>query len=336
MPKNINKNAFFIAGIVIIVLIIILLIIIGILSSTNKKETITFNPNRNITNGTDYPEVPENETDENKIDDPEHEKKITGEITYAQTEDGGNIPVPPTFNYIGGSINGGAVIEDTDGNQFVWVPVENINSYTRQIFINNGEGVSVEDIEGLNLKDINDYNTQYDDSVNNYKGFYIARYEAGQDEETGFAISKAGVTPWTQITWQKAKNAAMDMYEENDYFQTDLINSFAWDTTCNWMRNCGINIDESTNYGNYQNSIDGLGRLSQTGSNDRWCVNNIYDMGGNVWELTTEQHGEHQISHIGRGGGYWNYGDIYPISTRAPHDDSSNLSIGFRVVLYLK
>lgn len=126
------------------------------------------------------------------------------------------------------------------------------------------------------------------------------------------------------------------MYDENDYFQTDLINSYAWDSICNWMRNTGTNIDDSTPYGNYQNSSDGLNRVVETGSNERWKINNIYDMAGNAWEYTTEEYGEHEKYHMGRGGGYWNYGNLYPISTRATSEDSSDLNIGFRVVMYLK
>ena len=145
MNINMNKKAFLIAGVVIIVLMIITLILIGVFSSTNKKETISYNLN-NVTNDTEYPELPENETEENETENPgqreDDEGQITGEITKAQTDDGGTIPVPPTFNYIGGNSGDGAVIEDSNGNQFVWVPVENFNSYARQIFANNGRSFS--------------------------------------------------------------------------------------------------------------------------------------------------------------------------------------------------
>ena len=41
--------------------------------------------------------------------------------------------------------------------------------------------------------------------------------------------------------------------------------------------------------------------------------------------------------HIGRGGGYNTGGDTYPISSRATsEEDSPNLAISFRVVMYLK
>ena len=142
--------------------------------------------------------------------------------------------------------------------------------------------------------------------------------------------------PWTQIVWEEARKQSLKMYKENDLFQTDLVNSYAWDTICNWIRNCGYNIDNSTEYGNYQNSANGTKKVMETASNDRWKTNNIYDMAGNAWEYTTEECGEHDKKHIGRGGDYLNDGDKYPISTRATSSDESNLDVGFRVVLYLK
>ena len=186
------------------------------------------------------------------------------------------------------------------------------------------------------MNDINSYNSDFDKSVEKYNGFYIARFEAGKEDDNDLPVSKANVLPWTQVVWEKAKKLSSSMYIENDYFQTDLVNSYAWDTTCIWMEKAEINVDDSTVYGNYQNSSDGLNKVVETGSNDRWKINNIYDMGGNAWEYTTEEYGDHEKYHIGRGGGYWNSGDTYPISTRGTSEDVADLNIGFRVVMYLK
>ena len=185
-------------------------------------------------------------------------------------------------------------------------------------------------------KDI--YNCKDDDSIKNNHGFYVARFEAGKETKNGkdYPISQPDVLPWTQVTWQTAKKASEEMYVENNYFSSDLINSYAWDTICNWLRDTGTNIDDSVEYGNYQNSANGVNMVTKTAANSKWQTNNIFDMGGNVWEYTTEEIGDHEIKHIGRGGGYWNEGDKYPISCRALTEDGSNLDIGFRVVIYLK
>lgn len=334
---NVNKKLFIIIGTVLISLILIILIIIVALGGRHEQQTIQFSMNNTTSNNIVQNNTFENETENNVnniTNSTSEENTITGEITYVETSDGGRIPVPPTFEYIEGDSSTGAIIKDANDNEFVWVPVNNSSDYQRQIFINNGDGITTEDIEELNLNDAT--NQDYIDSIMNYKGFYVARYETGKEDETDTPVSKKGVIPWTMVVWEKAKDIATQMYTENDYFQTDLISSYAWDTVCNWMRNTGTNIDDSTNYGNYQNSIDGLNRVVETGSNERWKVNNIYDMAGNVWEYTTEEYGNHEKYHMGRGGGYWNYGNLYPISTRGTSEDAADINIGFRIVMYLK
>ena len=338
---NIDKKYIFIAIGIALGLIMILLVAIVIFGNKNETKKVDFSMNstKAVANTSSKEEnIVENPEKNEKEDTRE---KIEGDITYEKTADGVEIPIPPTFKYVEGESWHGAIIEDKDGNQFVWVPVEEYNKYTRQFFANNGEDKSADNeatLEESNIKDILSYNPDYDDSIRNYKGFYVARYEAGKENKNGnnYAISKADVLPWTQVTWQMAKNASEDMYVENESFSTDLINSYAWDTICNWLRDTGTNIDDSVEYGNYQNSANGLNMVTKSASNSKWQTNNIFDMGGNVWEYTTEEIGDHEIKHIGRGGGYWNEGDKYPISCRASTEDGSNLDIGFRVVLYLK
>ena len=318
-----SKKIFFITIGSLAVLVILLLA--GIIILNGKKETRVYNgtimskgnENKTTEDNTTDNENQVTNTEDNTVASPKPDENE--ENTYARTEDGNTIPIPPNFKYVTGNSDTGAVIEDEDGNQFVWVPVPDYNSYYRQLFLNNGETTSnkkdvAATLEEYNLRDINAYNEEFDDSIRNYKGFYIARYEAGKETKNNKskAVSKAGVLPWTQIVWD------------------------AWDTICNWLRQTGTNIDDSVEYGNYQNSPNGLRKVVESASNDRWQTNNIYDMAGNVWEYTTEESGEHEKYHVGRGGGHWNDGDKYPISSRAETSDGSNLDVGFRVVLYLK
>lgn len=331
---------------------LVILLLAGIIILNGQKETRVYNGtimSRGNENKTTEDNTTDNEnqvtnTEDNTVASPKPDENEQN--TYARTEDGNTIPIPPKFKYVTGNSDTGAVIEDEDGNQFVWVPVPDYNSYYRQLFLNNGEtnkssssrNEAAATLEEYNLRDINAYNEEFDDSIRNYKGFYIARYEAGKETKNNKskAVSKAGVLPWTQIVWEEAKKASQEMYDENNCFQTDLVNSYAWDTICNWLRQTGTNIDDSVEYGNYQNSPNGLRKVVESASNDRWQTNNIYDMAGNVWEYTTEESGEHEKYHVGRGGGHWNDGDKYPISSRAETSDGSNLDVGFRVVLYLK
>lgn len=340
-----NKKVFYIT--IVSLTVLVLLLLVGIILLNGRRETRVYNGTINMGNDNSLVDYNTNDVISNVVDNTNTNPDINDdeENIYVNTEDEKSIPVPPNFEYIGGSSERGAVIEDENGNQFVWVPVSDYNSYYRQMFINNGEntsnvskGEATATLEEYNLRDINSYNEDFDDSIRNYKGFYIARYEAGKENIDGknVAVSKAGVLPWTQIIWEEARKASQEMYDENSCFQTDLVNSYAWDTVCNWIRNSGISIDDSIEYGNYQNNPSGLRKVVETASNERWQTNSIYDMAGNVWEYTTEESGEHEKYHVGRGGGHWNDGDKYPISSRAETSDGSNLDIGFRVVLYLK
>lgn len=329
-----TKKKIITAGVIVVSLIIVTLVLIIVLSNRNEKKSINFSMNNRTTNQTNA--INQNTIDNTINQTTRPKEEIEGEIEFVEISEGKEIPVPPTFKYIEGEIDTGAVIEDEEGNQFIWVPVNEEIKYERILFNHNGEDIDTEELKKLNLNDINCYNKEFDKSVEKYNGFYIARFEAGKEEGNEIPVSKANVLPWTQIVWEKARELAISMYGENEYFQTDLVNSYAWDTTCIWMEKAEIDVDDSTSYGNYQNSRDGLNKVVETGSNDRWKANNIYDMGGNAWEFTTEEYGEHEKYHIGRGGGYWNYGNVYPISTRGTSEDVADLNIGFRVVMYLK
>lgn len=335
MNMNMNKKVILLIAGILIALVVIILVTIVILENKSDKVTMSFNNIvQNETPNEEEEEEENNTIDTNTTNTITSKKEIT--INEVKTTDGGKIPVPSNFNYIEGDSASGAVIADEDGNEFVWVPIEDFNTYQRQMFLHNGESGETEtSLEEENIRDINSYNDEFDDSIRNYKGFYVARYEAGKSSEDQ-VISQKGAIVWTGVNWEKARELSLTMYEENDAFQTDLINSYAWDTICNWLRNYGVDIDDSTSTGNYQNNVDQQGKIVTSGSNENWKTNNIYDMAGNAWEYTTEEYGEHEKFHMGRGGGYWNEGHVYPISSRGQSDDNANLAIGFRVVMYLK
>lgn len=329
-----NKK-FLIAGIIAIALIFIILILIVILGNSKEKKIVNIIDNAIVSNIVDTKNEVSNNTTTRNVS-----TTIVGNIDYYELEDGNTIPIPPTFSYVEGDVDSGAVIEDEDDNQFVWIPVKKHSDYTRFLFERNGD-YTTEFFEKT-LDDSEDYDSDYDDSIKNYGGFYVARFEAGKDADTGKVISQSNVLPWTGIGWDQAKDVSYNMYDENKIFQTDLMNSYAWDSICLWLRNSNFDIDDSTDYGNYKNGREGKGISIECGSNERYVTNNIFDMAGNVWELTTEKvrvviDGNFETTHIARGGGNWNNGDELPISSRFPSDlDAGNIGVGFRVVLYLK
>ena len=93
--------------------------------------------------------------------------------------------------------------------------------------------------------------------------------------------------------------------------------------------------EDSTEWGNYWNTKNSPRKLVETGSTEKWCVNNIYDLAGNVAEWTQEQN--QRSYHVIRGSdfdgfGYlWHAAFCHPFNT---YDD--RYWTGFRAVLYIK
>lgn len=138
--------------------------------------------------------------------------------------------IPVGFEYIEGSVEDGFVIQDTsnnaqtNGNEFVWVPVKDINDFKRYQFLYNSGTTSQIDFIDLTTSTFyleNETTSEYTsmkNSVGKYGGFYIARYEAGiskkmpqekptADTTTTYAngeyrpVSKKDVPVWNYIGW---------------------------------------------------------------------------------------------------------------------------------------
>ena len=72
------------------------------------------------------------------------------------------------------------------------------------------------------------------------------------------------------------------VFRYGDNYDTQLVNSYAWDTTLAWLNKRVKNYSTSLNYGNY------TGTIRNTGQTETDVINNICDMSGNVREWTTE------------------------------------------------
>ena len=198
------------------------------------------------------------------------------------------------FYYVGGTVKSGAVISDnladkdkykgqevvgTDlsGNQFVFIPVNGIDLKYEQDHTYDGkhEYVYTTELSGYTSQSEWSDDSGEQASVKNYGGFFIGRYEAGYPDEikegtivnyknsaTGkVPVSKAGVASWNLVNQTVAKAATESMYNAaNSKVKSKLVDSYAWDTTCKWLKNSGIIKDDSagkvssTSYGNYYDS----------------------------------------------------------------------------------
>lgn len=182
--------------------------------------------------------------------------------------------IPDGFEHIGGDVNSGFVIQDTYGNQFVWIPVES-GILKRNTMLN------------ADFEESNTTSSELVNSVAKNYGFYIARFEASSFEANGkkVAASMAGKIPWTNINFADAYQASLDMSSGFNYpegIKTAIVNSYAWDTTLDWINQNTPNYATNTKYGNYS------GTILPTGQTASDIVNNICDMAGNVREWTTE------------------------------------------------
>ena len=276
------------------------------------------------------------------------------EVTYLD----GKVWIPEGFKVADDSastVQGGVVIEDKDGNQFVWVPVATIADYKRTWY----DGISSLDSYSETLPE--DEKT----SVETYKGFYIGRYEAGDKESTEASTPalrtsssstsnkisiKAGQAPYNYVTRDEAKSLAEGFKTQQNYssnIKNKLVSSYAWDTTIAFIQKVNSDYGSSSEEGNYSNTtfsytdITGASQtkaksssvLVPTGQTTPVC--NIYDMGGNVWEWTTESFLGTSTPCVLRGGSY-DYGFANsPAGNRNCHTGTANVGRGFRLTLFM-
>ena len=220
-----------------------------------------------------------------------------GEVIGKKISDGagGVVPVPEGFYYVGGTVKSGAVISDSkddenkfkgqevvgtnlSGNQFVFIPVngEDLKYEKDHTYDGKHEYAYTSALSGwTDVSDSWSDDSGEQASVKNYGGFFIGRYEAGypdeikegtivktKDSATGkVPVSKARVVSWNLVSQTVAKTASESMYNTDDSkVKSKLVDSYAWDTTCKWLKNSGIIKDDSagkvssTSYGNYYDS----------------------------------------------------------------------------------
>ena len=274
------------------------------------------------------------------------------EVTYPD----GKVWIPEGFRISKDSastVQGGVVIEDKDRNQFVWVPVATLADYKRTWYTGDGSFSSYSEALPEDEKT----------SVERYKGFYIGRYEAGDKESTGTTKAtfrtdssdtsnsvtiKADQVPYNYVTRTQAISLAEGFKTQQGYkAKTKLVSSYAWDTTIAFLQKVNSDYGSSSKEGNYRDTtfsytdITGASKtkarssyvLVPTGQTTPVC--NIYDMGGNVFEWTTESCSYTNTPYALRGGFYYNFFAINPAGSRNGSSDSAIDSIGFRLTLFM-
>ena len=271
------------------------------------------------------------------------------EVTYPD----GKVWIPEGFKVAGDSastVQGGVVIEDKDGNQFVWVPVATLADYKRTWYTGDDSFSSYSEALPEDEKT----------SVERYKGFYIGRYEAGDKENTEAktlrssndvtktVTIKANQAPYNYVTRTQAVSLAEGFATKQGYkAKTKLVSSYAWDTTIAFLQKVNSDYGNRSAEGNYSDTTfsytDITGASQTKASNSQVLVPtgqttpvcNIYDMGGNVWEWTTESYSYTGFPYARRGGYYLFNVASYPAGYRYYYSDNASADFGFRLTLFM-
>ena len=290
----------------------------------------------------------------------------SGENTEFTDSLGNKVKVPAGFKIVNpeDNVEDGIVIEDvthgaTEGSQFVWIPVgteiKKSDGTTfsitlgRYSFDTNGEvnvynGSYKEDkkdehtYKNTPAKDIEDFKSK----VNKTGGYYLARYEArtktsrdSVDDELTTLTVKQNDYVYNYVTQDQAARLSANMYNESE-FESDLVNSYAWDTAVIFLQTCDNRTTDIKKPYSQQNSLN-TGKLAIYGTNnletkDQIC--NVFDMASNCREWTTETSNNSTNPCIYRGG-YFDHNTDFTVDRSASSISGNNKNLSFRPILYL-
>ena len=360
------------------------------------NETMDSNWNSNI-------EIPEPEPGPPTIEDT---TGIQEETVQVEDEYGNKVTIPKGFEVVeeeGTTVPEGIVIQDKDGNQFVWIPVGRVYkdntgtnysdiqlgrytfnktngtptpvqyAYTEANPENYKQLIAVtEDVEGTacyeyvtraNPDGIDSAGTNalnaiakdlegFVNSVKENNGYYLARYEASYGSGTGVAnykpLSKVSTSVsdginefnmeyvvghlWVSAEQIGAAKICRNMYNNDESIgvESDLTNSYAWDTAIVFIQEMG-----NSNYAN--KAVENRIFMNTGTTGDEAC--NIFDMASNHREWTTEyssyQHDEQGLPYVCRGG--FTYSGTTYTAMRSPYNKSGiQRYVTFRPVAYIK
>ncbi len=186
--------------------------------------------------------------------------------------------IPKGFEYVEGTWNSGYVIQDSNKNQYVWVPCTNL------------------DISGIPKLKKSDYSynpyvksslcfdIEYKSFINsalNHGGFYVSRFEIGKEND--IPVSKKNALVWNNITPQDSVKIVESMYSDANNLKCELLNGYAYDTMLAWIFDVVGKDTIELSYlevDNYKENFD-----INTG---RVMYNNIYDIFDDIQEITQE------------------------------------------------
>ena len=318
--------------------------------------------------------------------------------------------LPTGFTQVKGTtLKNGLTIQDSTGNQYVWIEVPktsevyptaglNIKDFTTEEYtaIETDLHTYTNDYRnGTSYKDeyyseVGLTNDQYTNlkktmlkSVYQNGGFYIGKYETGIENKpktsgsadtapTETPVIKRNAYPYNYVTCSQAQTLASNM--ESGNHTSSLMFGVQWDLVLKYLETKGTSqMDlktDSTSWGNYYNNAWNITNsnskyaiyddklenfdwtsgaygikdsdtmvLLSTGASDDFSKQGIYDLAGNVFEMTLEH--TNSISRArprgtctARGGGFYSWEDKNPVSVRLDISEIEFICNGFRVSLF--
>ena len=166
------------------------------------------------------------------------------------------------------------------------------SDYREPDVVSSYDGGSSDTVDGkiTKAKLTTEYNAMIA-SILKYKGFYVARYEAGLDENKNIVFKDASVAG-NKVTTTDAINSETSswygLYKKIKTFTTDsdkVVSSMIWgsqyDAMMNWMAKTGKTVGSADDKKRNNTTITGGGEKSD-------IINNIYDLYGCHLEWTLE------------------------------------------------
>ena len=227
----------------------------------------------------------------------------------------GGTYLPNKFTQVKGTtLENGLTIQDSKGNQYVWVEVPktiivyptaglditefteeeyatietDLHTYTNDYRKSTWEDKYYSDeITGLT-------NTQYTElkqkmlkSIYSNGGFYVGKYETGIEDAprtsdspsiapTEIPIIKQNAYPYNYVTCSQAQTLANSM--ESGNYTSSLMFGVQWDLVLKYLETKGTAQADlktnSTNWGNYENNLWNI-----TNENSKYAIENNYELG---------------------------------------------------------
>ena len=237
---------------------------------------------------------------------------------------------------------------DKESKETLVQSVENWSNTSSSVIITNEYGYQCKEFAVNNsyanskAKNLEDFATKATSS----RGYYIGRFEAGDAKATDSQHISSGISnpvtckksvyPYSYVSQPQAATLCRGMYSSNS-FDSDLINSYAWDTALVFIQTFSGDNKYSMQYG-FQKELVKCGEATDGTNYDIRC--NIFDMAGNTREWTTENNISGANDYCIFRGGAMNGGFfVNKIYTHYRNPSTTNgsitVSLSFRPILYL-